>query len=459
MKHIHFIGICGVGMSALAILWQKKGWKVTGSDAGFFPPISTHLKKHGIEFYPGWHPEKMTGQEGSLPDLVVVGNVAASENPEWKFTLENKIPYVSYPELIAKNLVKKNSIICAGTYGKTSTTAILAWILKNANYKPSYMFGGLSLDMEESADDLGGDWSILEGDEYKASRWDNRAKFFSYQPTHLLLTATEWDHADIYPTEKDYFNAFRELIKIIPENGLIVISENVPESIISLSRAKILKYGKKENCDYGYSDVKIDKNGIALKITFGNSHFFVSSNVIGEYMAENICGAFALAREIGIAPETIIKSLADFNGLKRRMEKRGKTQSGADVFDDIAHSPAKAKSVLETLKKIYNGKIYAIFEPNTGNRQPQSAPQYDYAFAAADEVIIPRLTKIKSSEEQKHLNGGELANIIFRSHSAVKHIEDDDYLINYIKQKTQPRDAVVFLGSHGFRGMIEKILD
>jgi UDP-N-acetylmuramate: L-alanyl-gamma-D-glutamyl-meso-diaminopimelate ligase len=236
-RRVHFIGICGVGMGALAIMMKKKGYKVTGSDVGFYPPISTHLQAHGIEYYAGWHAERIgchpdfrrddSCHDSCKPDLVVVGNVAGSENPEWKFVQENNIPYVSYPELIARELVKKNSIVCAGTYGKTSASALLAWILINANKKPAYMFGGLSQTPELASDDLGGDWSVLEGDEYKTSRWDNSPKFSHYSPTHLLLTAVKWDHADVYPTEESYFEAFKKLVASVPEDGLVVVSKNV----------------------------------------------------------------------------------------------------------------------------------------------------------------------------------------------------------------------------------------
>src|SRR3989338_8097667 len=168
MKRIHFIGICGVAMSALAAAFHKEGWDVTGSDVGFFPPISDYLKDNNISFYPGWHPEKMT--EGGNPDIVVVGNVAGSANAEFIYARKNNLNYKSYPEVIAEYIVQKNSLVCAGTYGKTSTTALLTLILNKAGINPTYMFGGLSLNLPVSAkinntekkDGL----SVLEGDEY-----------------------------------------------------------------------------------------------------------------------------------------------------------------------------------------------------------------------------------------------------------------------------------------------------
>lgn len=455
MKHIHFIGICGVGMSALAILWKKKGWKVTGSDSGFYPPVSTHLEQNKIDFYPGWHPEKM-GQ----PDLVVVGNVAASENPEWLYVQKNNIPYLSYPELIAQNMVRKNSVVCAGTWGKTSTTALLAYILKVADYKPAYMFGGLSLGLPYAADDEGGDWSILEGDEYKTGKNNPEAKFFSYKPTHLLLTGLAWDHFDMYPTEESYYAAFAKLLGGMPAGGLVVAcadDKNIGR-VLGEAKCRIVRYGA-GLFDYQYGNVAMNKNGIQLKISHDGAEYKISSPLLGSYMAENICGAFAMANEIGVPADKVIAAISQFKGIKRRLEKRGATPKGADVYDDIAHSPVKAKSALATLRGIYGGKIFAIFEPNTGNRQLSAGPSYDNCFAAANEVVIPRLTKIKIDEKTKDavMDGAKLAEIISRTHGQVKLIEDDEELTGYLKTAAGPDDAIVFLGSHGFRGMIENL--
>ncbi|MBI4992914.1 MAG: hypothetical protein HZC26_02150 [Candidatus Magasanikbacteria bacterium] len=451
MKHIHFIGICGVAMSALALAFKKAGWQVTGSDVGIYPPISDYLKKNKVDYYTGWHPEKMSpsASSGQRPDLVVVGNVAGSTNPEWLYTQEHKLEYKSYPELIAEYFVKKNSIVCAGTYGKTTTAALLSWILTQAGMEPNYMFGGLTVDVEFPSAMLPPhprpllgqerEYSVLEGDEYKSSRWDNRPKFAHYSPTHLLLTAVEWDHADVYPTEESYFAAFENLVKSVPKNGTIVMNESVSLNIEHgpWNKPTIKTYGKSGSADYRYYDVKQNNDGIEFKIAMcapcsmiHDPSYVLRANTLGNYMAENITGAFAMACEIGIKPEIIIKAISEFKGLKRRLEKR--FEGEITVFDDIAHSPAKAQSALETLRKIYLGKIprsarndkhrvIAIFEPNTGNRQPEAIPNYDNKFSAADLVIIPGLTRIKHDQKKSPpLEGEELAKIISKTHSNVK---------------------------------------
>lgn len=441
-------------MGSLALAFKQAGYKVTGSDVGFYPPMSTFLNESGVEYYPGWHPEKI-----GIPDLIIVGNVAGSTNPEWLYTQENKIKHLSYPEAVAQYFIKKNSLVCAGTYGKTTTTALLSFIMTETGLNPSYMFGGLMANDFESAKITDSEWSIMEGDEYKTSPADKRAKFFSYQPTHLLLTAVEWDHADVYPTAELYFDAFTELIKLIPKNGLIVASENVAKNIFEKNQTHLITYGRDTNNHYCFQNVSQTKNGISFEIVHEQRKYSLSCPMIGIYNAENICGVFALASTIGVEPEKIITAIAEFPGIKRRLQKRGQV-NGADVYDDIAHSPTKVQPLLKSLRAIYSGKIFAIFEPNTGNRQLESIPQYDHAFASADEVIIPKLTKIKidNSKSVQPFDGQALTQIISATHQQVVYLEDDTQLTNYLKQKTTAHDAVVFLGSHGFRGMIDELV-
>jgi UDP-N-acetylmuramate-alanine ligase len=267
----------------------------------------------------------------------------------------------------------------------------------------------------------------------------------------------------VYKTEADYFHTFEKLVKQIPAHGLVVActdNTNVKNIILSSTpEARLITYGKNSPVDYMYHSIQETVGGLSLQITHDNETYVISTPVLGAYMAENICGAFALAYEIGIKPESIIQSISNFHGLKRRLEKRGEINS-AIVFDDIAHSPTKAKSVLETLRRIYTGTLFAIFEPNTGNRKPEAATLYDYAFAAADEVLIPEFTKLKKDTEgsQKNFEGKDVANIISHTHDRVTQFPEDTELIDYLKQKTQPGDVVVFMGSHSFRSMIEDLI-
>jgi len=465
-KHIHFIGICGVAMSALALAFHRKGYKVTGSDKGFYPPVSTHLKNAGVKYYPGWHPEKMT-KDGD-PDLVVVGNVAGSKNPEWLYVQENNIEYKSYPEVIAKFFVKENSIVCAGTYGKSTSASLLSWAFKENGFEPSYMFGGISLNNMPSAKltELAGrngvePCSILEGDEYKSSRWDNGPKFTHYSPTHLLLTSVVWDHADVYPTEKSYVDAFEKLVKNLPKDGLLVLSAKVVHDqpyFVDLPKCNVITYGRTKDNDYQYTNVQTTKEGVTFDIYNNSNIYNIRTNCLGDYMADNMTGCFALAHQIGIEPKKIIESFKTFKNIKRRLEKH--YGNGITIFDDIAHSPKKAEAVLRSIRNIYDEKIIAIFEPNSGNRRKESVPGYGNKFVSADEVIIPRLTRIKRDPDKPApLDGQGLTDVIAQTHNNVKYINDDEELIKYLIQNTTNGDVVIFLGSHGFRGMIEQLIN
>ncbi len=402
-KKLHVIGIRGVATSALAIAFHKRGVTVSGSDKGFFPPVSTELEKQGINFYAGWHPEKMfDGEIDRDNSIIIVGTASGTNNPEILYAKEKGMPTFSYPEVIGKYLAKERSIVCSGTWGKTSSSALLSFILERSGLDPSYMFGGISLSHLSSAKITDSKWSVFEGDEYKSSPTDNRAKFFHYKATDLLLTAVSWDHADLYPTEKDYFSAFERLISSLPETGIVVACTDREDvkAVIRSFKGKIIPYGRElpvleTNAGYfAYKNVTQTKNGLDLTVRHNGKDYAVHSPVLGLYQAENITGCFAMAMSLGLDSGKIIRAISEFNGLKRRMEKR--YEKGVTVVDDIAHSPEKSSSVLSTLRSVYSGKIITVFEPNIGGRSRQSKAKYDNAFSDSDLVIIPRLTKLKT---------------------------------------------------------------
>jgi UDP-N-acetylmuramate-alanine ligase len=209
-----------------------------------------------------------------------------------------------------------------------------------------------------------------------------------------------------------------------------------------------------------YEDVFQSKRGLSFSIIRGDRRYDIESPLLGKYNAENITGCFALACEIGLEPEKTIEAILGFNGMKRRLEKRREAPpaGGVTVIDDIAHSPEKARSVLKNLREIYSGKIVAVYEPNTGNRMPESMPSYKNAFRDADEVVIPKLTRLKidPNETERAFGGKELVLAIGESHRNAGYFEDDEALVSHITEKREPEDVIVFLGSHGFRGMIEE---
>jgi UDP-N-acetylmuramate: L-alanyl-gamma-D-glutamyl-meso-diaminopimelate ligase len=463
-KHLHVTGICGVGTSALAIAFHKKGWKVTGSDKGFFPPVSTNLEQAGISFYAGWHPEKMI--ENGAPDLIMAGGGGASpNNPEIIYAREHSIPVLSMAEVIGKYMVRENSIVVTGTWGKTTISSLLSFIALKSGIDPTYFTGGISLSHDTGALS-DSKWSIVEGDEYQAAIWDRQAKFNYYSPTHLILTSVSWDHADLYPTEEEYFNAFRKLISHIPARGVILACKDdmrTMEFVSTTNRtAPVITYGGDSSADYAYHSIRHTKDSLSFSVTHKDTTFTMSSPMLGRFNVQNIAACFAMAHHIGIPAEKIISAILEFKGIKRRLERR--LEGKLTVLDCHAPTPEKARSVIESIREVYTKKLLVIFEPNIGGRQKNSSAMYDNTFREADCVLIPRLTKLKVAEnireEDKALEGNELRDIIARTHQDVRYIEDDEALIAAVLRYTEENDtdAIAFLGSHGFRGMIEAVI-
>ena len=466
-KHIHFVGICGTANSAEAIAFKNIGYVVTGSDKGFFPPISTALQEAGVNFYAGWHPEKMVAKGN--PDLVIYGVSSGSSNPETLYAKNHGIETLSEGEARGKYFRRENSIVSVGTWGKTTTSALIAHILKETGHHPSYVTGGLLQDGSPSAAVTESEWSVIEGDEYKSSPTDTTPKFIYCFPTHLLISGVSWDHADLYPTEDAYFAVFEDLVANIPASGLIVACIDHPgvRRVIGLAKARVVTYGKRSSADYRYVKVGESKSGLRFGILRGKEAFAVESQLLGNFQAENITGCFALAKEIGIPVKDILSNISSFQGIKRRLEKRLENDK-ITVIDDIAHSPEKAKTVLRDLRAIYGqAKIIAIFEPNIGSRIGESAVKYTDAFSSANSVIIPHLTKLKidTTSNLKPLDGQDLVKLISRSHPDVHYIPDDTKLVSEILDSAAGQlidqstvTVIVFLGAHGFRGMIESTI-
>lgn len=457
-KHLHVIGICGVATSALAIAFHKKGWKVTGSDKGFFPPVSTELEKHGISFYAGWHPERMVADD--IPDLIMMGGVGTSpSNPEVAYAREHGKEVLAYAEVLRDYFIKKNSIVITGTWGKTTTSSLLSFILIKAGFDPSYFTGGISLSHDTGALS-DSDWSIMEGDEYQISISDKRPKFDLYKPTHLILTSVSWDHADLYPTREAYFNEFKKLVESVPERGFILASaddKGVTEVLRDAKvKCRVIKYGKSLTADYSYRDVTHTAKGLDFSINNSGKSIEMHSPMLGRYNAENITASFAMAHSIGIPVGTIVSAVADFKGIKRRFEKR--LEADVTVLDCHAPTAEKAAMVLESIREVYKQKIVVVYEPNIGGRQQSSISMYDNAFKDADTVIIPRLTKLKvaENESEQPLEGDALTKAISKTHSNAVYLEDDAKLIDFLVSNAKKGDVIAFLGSHGFRGMIEE---
>ncbi len=461
--HIHFIGIGGTAMASLAVAFRQAGFKITGSEPHeIFPPMRDVLKKNKIKYHSPFNAKKMGN-----PDEVVIGNAHYSENnPEVMEAREKKLELMHFPRLVEKYLIKKNSTVVAGTYGKTSTSAALTWILKNAKKDPSFLVAGAPLNFSVGASLKKSSWSVVEGDEYPAaSPWDYSPKFAYYHPKHLILTSAEWDHMDIYKTQKSYVDVFKKMVGAMPKNGLIIAKKNGEnlKQVLSVAKCRVVYYNflkEKQKTDYTLDDIEI-KNGKTFFGVYKKNSLVENfeTSLIGNFNLENLLASIAMAYELKVPGKTIKQSIKTFKGVKRRLEIRA-TKKGITIIDDFAHNPSKAKSATEALKKHFpQSDIYIVFEPNRGGRSSKCLNKYRNSFVGAKKVIIPKLSNYKAKAGVIDANNQQIKDSIKAGGVSAVAINDYEKILNKLRKEAKKGDVIAFMGSRNFGGMIEKLIE
>lgn len=458
---VYFIGIVGKTMGPLAKAFKDTGWNVLGSDQEEVdPPLTDYLKGNKIFYFKGYE----AGNVPSDANLVIVGRSALMvdpHNPEYLKARTLGVPVLSYPETLQKYLVRKNSIVVAGTYGKTTISSLLAWILMKAGFDPSYMTGGIPLNMADGVKMTSSEYSIVEGDEPPSLFPTDPPKFMFYKPKYLLLTATIWDHPEVYKTEKAYLEAFIDLVKLLPKNGLLVYNlDNVGQRVINEASCQKISYSlANKGADYFIKRTSGQKSGIEFVL---NKDFpKLSTLLLGKANLENICGAIALCMEIGIDKGAIDSAVRSFRGIKTRLEFLGKF-SGRYFYWDIAQHPEKVRGSLEALKERYpKNKIICVFDPaTTGLKYRESLSWYLGAFEAADSVIVGKVGYLRDLRGKKRISGADIVKAISKTQKNVFYQPVDEKIREYLTSQTKPEAVIVFMSSGGLRftNLIERIV-
>lgn len=469
-KWVHIIGICGVTTSGIAVCFKNMGWKVTGSDKGFFPPVTDYLEHYGIKIMPGFKKERLT-EEGKHPDLIVFQGTKGRFNEEILEAKELHIEIKSYPEILKEYLiVKDNSIVITGSFGKTTTTAILSKIFEYNNSKVNYMYGGLNPNFDPNIKITeGAEVSIVEGDEYITSFEDMKSKFFHYQPKNVLLTGVTWDHADVFKSEKDYIDNFIKFIKLIPEDGLLVVNSNDKNSvdISKNAKCKVIYYSNKLQESLVPADwyllteskplpciVSTVKPGDDLEI------IPFERNIIGKINEQNILAAIAFSRELNIKKDVIQRAVKDFNGIKRRMEMRYKDEN-VSIIDDFGSTPGKVRLALRLIDEDFpNTKKIVVFEPSAGSRAKKSLDTYKGSFDNADFVLLPRFTILPPNKKIERFAEHELIAKLTSQKIDAQVFFDDEKLVQEVLNivNKNKKCVVLFMGSHSFRKVIPNLI-
>jgi len=462
-KHVHVIGIGGSAMAPLAGMLREQGFRVTGSDSGVYPPASTLLENLGISFFHTFDAAHLQ----PAPDLVVVGNIIARGNPELEEVLDRKIPYRSLPEMLEEVFLPgRHSIVVSGTHGKTTTTAMLAWIFHTAGKRPNFLVGGVAENFGRSYGLEGGGEFILEGDEYETAIWDRGPKFFHYHPDDLIVTSLEYDHADIYADFEAYELAFRRLVNLVPRKGRVVIWGDSAESGPALRRAAekafcpVGTYGFSGQNDWVGSEVVAAGETMRFRVTHRGKAFgeFVLA-ATGRHNVLNAMAAIAVAYGRGIGAEVLAEALSTFRSVKRRMDVRGE-QGGILVVDDFAHHPTAVRATIEAARNRWpTRRLWAILEPRSNSmRRKVFQETLPKALALADRVVLGGVFRAQQLGDENRLAPDSVAQSVRELGKDARAFEGAEAIAEYLSGEAKAGDVLLIMSNGSFDGLCEKLL-
>jgi UDP-N-acetylmuramate: L-alanyl-gamma-D-glutamyl-meso-diaminopimelate ligase len=464
VKRVYLIGICGTAMASLAGMLQKSGYEVGGSDEHVYPPMSTYLEQLGIGVLEGYTKEHL---QTFRPDLVIIGNAAASTNPEAAATVEMDLPYTSMPEAIYQLFIKgKHSIVVSGTHGKTTTTALMSWLLEAAGRDPSMVVGGIPVDFGHNFKLGEGAEFVIEGDEYNTAFFDKGPKFLHYNANTLIVNNIEFDHADIYDSLEAIVAAFRAAVKQV-RAGDVIIANGDDSNVTPLRQdasARWLTFGFDPGSDIRATDLEFGRESTSFTAWWeGKEWWRFSSSLSGRHNVLNALANIAASRLRGLTESEIQKGLESFRGIKRRMEFRGQ-ERGVIVIDDFAHHPTAIATTLDGARARYPGsRLWAVFEPKSiSSARKEFEDGYIDAFRHADRVIIgPVFHKdryLSRYGADKMMSVPNIVETLRGEGIEAEHIEEFPGIATRIAATASDGDVVLVMSSGAFGGVHEKIL-
>ncbi len=453
-RNFHFLGICGTAMGAVAAALRERGFAVTGSDENIYPPMSTFLEKRGVQLNAGYRAENIPADA----DVIVIGNAMTRGNPEVEAVLNRKLYYASLPEVLRQNFLRgRHNLVVTGTHGKTTTTALLTWIMSEAGFDPSYMIGGIPRNLGQGARFNESKHFVIEGDEYDSAFFDKRSKFIHYLPELLIVNNIEFDHADIFDDIEQIKRSFRHLLRIVPQNGMVLLNGDDPNcvEVAPEAFAPIVEIGFSENCAQRIREVSYSADG--SHFTLGEEEFEIP--LIGEFNVRNAAMAIAAAHFYGAPFEKIRGALTSFAGIARRQEIRGEAR-GVTVIDDFGHHPTAIGQTLTALRHRYPGhRLWAIFEPRSNTtRRAVFQQQLPEALMLADGVFIAEVAKLEQIEEGERLNPEAVVQAIADSGRPSFYEKGAAEIVERLMPLLQAEDVVVVFSNGGFDGIHETIL-
>ncbi|MGE5207201.1 MAG: UDP-N-acetylmuramate:L-alanyl-gamma-D-glutamyl-meso-diaminopimelate ligase [Chlamydiota bacterium] len=457
-RHIHLIGICGTAMASLAGMLKQRGFKVTGSDAAAYPPMSDFLASLGIPVAEPYSEPNLQPH----PDLVVVGNAISRGNVELEYLLDHRIPFCSLPQILHDEFLRgREAIVIAGTHGKTTTTSMLAWIFQSAGKRPAFLVGGIAENFGSSFALGDGGHFIIEGDEYDTAFFDKGPKFLHYFPDSVILTSVEFDHADIYKDLDAVKTAFKRLVNLVPRRGRLIAyagNGNVSECVAK-ALCPVERYDSNGNAAWQVANLCLDAQRTCWSVLREGRHWGdFEFPLAGEYNVLNATAAAAMASAYGITQQQIATALKSFKSVKRRLEVKAEI-NGVTIIDDFAHHPTAISETIKALRARYPGRrLWAILEPRS-NTLRRNVLQNDLAqaLATADEVVVARVFRPEAISESECLDLTALIARINQAGKRARAIPDADAIVAQIGGELGSGDVVVILSNGGFGGIYEKL--
>jgi UDP-N-acetylmuramate: L-alanyl-gamma-D-glutamyl-meso-diaminopimelate ligase len=435
------------------------GFEISGSDQRVYPPISLFLDQKGISVKQPFSEQNLSGQ----PDLVIIGNAVTRDNPEARMVAKQKLNYCSMPQAIKHYIAaKKQLIVVTGTHGKTTTSALTAWILYQAGLDPSFIIGGILTDFNSNYRIGKGDHIVLEGDEYDTAFFDKGPKFLHYLPDLAVLTSVEFDHADIFQDLDHVRQAFNGFISNIHHESTLLAfddDENIA-GLINGKNCRVVKYGRHMESPWRLGDISIKPPWTDFEVFYDQKKYQTfQPRLIGEHNLLNALAAIALADTLSIPKALIAKALNNFQGVKRRQEVRG-VKRGITVIDDFAHHPTAVKETIRAIKPFCNrGRLIAVFEPRTNSSMRKVFQNiYPLSFDPADLICIrkpPLLEKIPTPER---FSSETLVADLNRRGLAAHYFPDTDTIIAFLIAEAQTGDVILIMSNGGFDNIHDRVL-
>lgn len=442
--HVHILGICGSFMGGIAAIAKSLGHKVTGSDNNVYPPMSTQLEALGIELTEGYD----ESQFNPVPDMVVIGNAMSRGNPAVEYVLNRNLPYTSGPQWLLDNLLKDRWVIgVSGTHGKTTTTSMVAWILESAGLNPGYLIGGVPENFGVSARIGESPFFVIEADEYDSAFFDKRSKFVHYRPKTLVINNLEFDHADIFTDLNAIQTQFHHLVRMVPENGLILTPNDTPSIEDTLKRGC---WSSRQSLGKTWSAALHNKDGSAFDVLHnGKVVGTVNWSLMGQHNVDNALMAIGAAHHAGVTLKDAIHALSSFKNVKRRMEVRGQVND-ITVYDDFAHHPTAIATTLDGLrKKVGNARILAVLEPRSNTmKMGVHKDTLANSWQKADDVFVYEPQGMDWS----------LVESVKRSSAPAQCFRDVEQIVQKVTNVAQAGDHILIMSNGGFEGIHGRIL-